>query len=102
MQIGFEGLIILSTVLLLSYLTYNTFFDDNLEAVKSTVDNREYYVQADRADAKEAANLIAEIRQRLIMLVEHVIKAYPSNDSRVILLKENFDPNVLKEGADNS
>ena len=102
MQIGFEGLIILSTVLLLSYLTYNTFFDDNLEAIKSTVDNREYYVQADREDAKDAANLIAEIRQRLIMLVEHIKKAYPPDDSRVILLKENFDPNVLKEGADNS
>ena len=102
MQIGFEGLIILSAVLLISYLTYNTFFDDNLEAVKSTVDNREYYVQADKEDAKEAANLIAEIRRRLIMLVEHFVKAYPSDDSRVILLKQNFDPNVLKEGVDNS
>lgn len=102
MQIGFEGLIILSTVLLVSYLAYTTFFADNLEAVKSTIDNREYYVQSDKEDTQGAADLIAEIRQRLIMLVEHVLKSYPPDDTKVKLLKQNFNPDVLKEGPDNS
>jgi hypothetical protein len=102
MNIGFEGLLILSTVILLSYLTYSTFFDTKLEAVKSTLDNREYYVQADKEDAKDAANLIAEIRKRIILLVEHIYKTFPPDDKIVVLLKENFNPDVFKEGDDNS
>lgn len=62
--------------LLISYLGYSTFIDDKLEPVKSSIDNKEYLVQ-DKEDAKEAADLIAVIRQRLVNLVEHLIKSYP-------------------------
>lgn len=101
MKIGFEGLVIISTILAISYLGYSTYFDDNLEKVVSNVDNREYLVQ-DKDDAKEAANLIAEIRQKLITLVEHLIKTHSPDDSRIMMLKENFDPDALREGVDNS
>lgn len=96
MQIGFEGLIILSTLILLAYFTYATFFDDNLEKIKSTIDDREYWVQ-DRDDAIAAANTIAEIRKRLILLSEHLIRTRPSNDPIVYRVKNNFDPNVIQE-----
>jgi hypothetical protein len=99
MQIGIEGLIILSTITILGYIVYITVFDENLEAVKSTIDNREYYVQ-EKDDSQEAADYLAMIRQKLMLLVTHLRKAYP-NDERTLLLK-NFDTNSLKEGADDA
>ena len=101
MNIGLEGLVILSTILLISYLGYSTFIDDKLEPVKSSIDNKEYLVQ-DKEDAKEAADLIAIIRQRLVILVEHLIRSYPPDDSRIKMLKDNFNPDSMKEGIDNS
>jgi len=100
MKIGFEGLIILTTTFIIAYLTYSTYFDEKLEKVKSTIDNREYLVQ-DKEDSFDAANLIATIRGRLVTLVDHLIKSYSSNDPRIIMLKENFNPDSLKEGVDN-
>jgi hypothetical protein len=99
MQIGTEGFIILSTITILGYILYITVFDDNLEAVKSTIDDREYYVQ-EKDDSQEAADYLAMIRQKLMLLVTHLRKAYP-NDERTLLLK-NFDANNLKEGADDA
>jgi len=100
MKIGFEGLIILSTTFIIAYLTYSAYFDENLEKVTSTIDNREYLVQ-DKEDSSDAANLIATIRGRLVTLVDHLIKSHSSNDPRIIMLKENFNPDSLKEGVDN-
>jgi len=69
--------------------------------VKSSIDNKEYLVQ-DKDDAKEAADLIAVIRQRLVILVEHLIRSYPPDDSRIKMLKDNFNPDSMKEGIDDS
>lgn len=100
MQIGFEGLIILSSLLILLYFAYNAYFDYNLEKVRSNIDNREYLVQPND-NATEAADLMAEIRQRLITLTEHLYKSY-ADDERAKLLKENFDANAFSEGAEGS
>jgi hypothetical protein len=102
MQIGLEGLIILSSIILVTYFIYTTFFDDNIEPVVSSLDDREYYVQADKEDAKDAANTIAEIRRRVVLLVEHLIKTHSADDERIIMLKDNFNPDAFKEGVDNS
>ena len=102
MEIGFEGLIILSSIIVISYILYTTYFDNNLEPIKSTKDDKEYYVQADKEDSQEAANLIAEIRQRLVTLVNHIYKSYPPNEEMVVLLHENFNPDVLKEGTEGN
>jgi predicted metal-dependent hydrolase len=101
MKIGFEGLIILSTVIIISYFTYNTFFDDNLEKVVSQVDEKEYLVQY-REDAVEAANLLAEIRRRLIMLAEHLRRAYPPDEPMIVMMNKNFNPDVIQERELNS
>jgi hypothetical protein len=100
MQIGFEGLIILSSIVIISYFAYQTVFADHLEKVRSTVDNREYLVQ-ENDDAEDAANLMAEIRRRLVLLAEHLYKAFP-DDERVVLLKSNFDANAFREGLEGS
>jgi predicted metal-dependent hydrolase len=99
MEIGVQGLIIISVSVIFGYLAYITYYNSNLETVKSKIDNREYTVQT-KADAQEAADLIAVIRQKLILLVSHLIKSNPG-DSRTELLKENFNPDKLKEGIDN-
>lgn len=99
MEIGVQGLIIISTLILFGYFAYITYYDDKLEKVKSKIDDREYTVQT-KEDAQGAADLIATIRQKLILLVNHLIKSN-GNDSRVEMLKINFDPDKLKEGIDN-
>ena len=101
MNIGTEGILILSTILLISYMSFVTLYEDNLTPIKSTIDNKEYMVQ-DKDDAQDAANLIATIRQKLVLLVDHLIKITPGDDPRIIMLKSNFNPESLKEGVDNS
>lgn len=98
MEIGVEGLIIISCIAFFSFFIYNTYFT-KLQTVKSDIDNRNYTVQT-KDDAKEAANLIAIIRKKLIILVEHLTKAFQS-DERTVRIIDNFNPDKLKEGVDN-
>lgn len=100
MNINYEGFIILSSILIIIYLIYNTYFSENLEKMISTIDNREYLVQP-KEDAHEAANLIAQIRAKISLLVEHLIKSNSPSDPRIIMLKNNYNPNNFKEGVDN-
>lgn len=99
MDIGIEGLIILSSIIFISYFVYITYYNSRLQSVKSSVDNRTYTVQT-KEDAQDAANLIATIRKKLILLVNHLIKAYPA-DERTERVADNFNPDKLKEGIDN-
>jgi hypothetical protein len=87
-------LILFGTIFYLSYL-YNYY--SKLTKIKSTFDSREYYVQ-DKDDALEAANLIGQIREKIITLIEHLKKSYP-NDERTQRLSNNYRENSLKEGV---
>lgn len=60
--------------------------------IRSTVDNREYSVR-NLPDRMMAADLLAQIRGKLISLVELVKNKYP-NDERVQNLKERFSINI--------
>lgn len=99
MEIGIEGIIILSSIIFIGYFSYVTYYNNKLETVKSNVDNRSYIVQS-KEDAKEAANLIAKIRKKLLLLINHLIKSYP-NDERTVRITDNFNPDKMKEGIDN-
>ena len=46
MEIGTQGLIIISSTLIIGYFIFITYNNSNLESVKSTVDNRDYTVQS--------------------------------------------------------
>ncbi len=99
MDIGIEGLIIIIISIFGIYYVYNYYLDNGLIKVKSKVDNEEYTVQI-KDDSAEAADLIAKIRQKLVILMEHLQKSFSSNDIRIEMLKKNFRPDRLKEGID--
>lgn len=98
MEVGIEGLIIISLTFLGLYFIQDYYANQGLTTVKSDVDDREYIVQI-KEDAKEAANLIAKIRERLVTLVEHLKKVAGNSDERVQMLQKNFRPDKLKEGV---
>jgi predicted metal-dependent hydrolase len=101
MNIENEGILIFSIIVISGFLSYSIFFSDNLEKVKSTVDDQYYLVQ-NREDSLDAANLIANIRSKLEILVEHLIKTHPADDIRIQMLKQNFKPEKIKEGDEKS
>jgi hypothetical protein len=90
---------ILILIIIFIYLIYQYHYYSNIETIVSKIDNRNYDVQI-RNDAAEAADLIAQVREKLVLLVNHMVKTFPSNP-KVMRLKKNFNPDVLKEGIDN-
>jgi hypothetical protein len=98
MEINTEGFIIIIVTLIAIYYIYNYYSDYGLIKVKSNIDNNEYTVQI-KEDSLEAANLIATVRERLLVLMEHLEKSYGKDDKRVMQLKKNFRPDRLKEGV---
>ena len=98
MEIGSEGLVILVLILICFYLVFHYNNQKGLTKVVSNVDNEEYTVQI-KDDSKEAADLIAKIKKRLIILQEHLKKTYGNSDNRVSSLERNFRPDAIKEGV---
>jgi predicted metal-dependent hydrolase len=98
MEINIEGFIIIIATIIGIYYIYNYYANYGLITVKSNVDNKEYIVQI-KDDSLEAANLIAKIREKLVILMEHLEKSYGKNDNRIKQLKKNFRPDRLKEGV---
>lgn len=90
-------IIILSIIFI--YLLYQYHYYSNIETIVSKIDNRNYDVQI-KEDANGAADLIAQVREKLVLLVNHMFKILPTNP-KVMRLKKNFNPDVLKEGIDN-
>jgi len=99
MEINTEGLIIIIVTIIGIYYIYNYYANIGLMTVRSKIDDNEYTVQI-KDDSLEAANLIAKIREKLVILMEHLEKSFSLNDERVRLLKKNFRPDRLKEGVD--
>jgi len=99
MEFNNNTLFIILLIIILSFLFYQYKYYSSIETIVSNVDNRNYDVQI-KNDSLEAANLIANIRQRLILLVQHMYKNFPNNP-KVIRLNKNFNPDVIKEGIDN-
>lgn len=67
----------------------------DLVYVQSPVDKRKYLVR-DMHDKIQAANLLANLRQRLILLNTNLEKHYP-NDSRVATVISRFNPDAISE-----
>lgn len=99
MEIGIQGLLIIGLTLIFAYLLYYYHYYSKIEKIISKVDNNEYEVQI-KEDAQEAADLIAQIRQRLVLIVDHLIKTYP-DEERTKMMKRNFRPDRIKEGIDD-
>jgi len=99
MDIGFQGIVIIILGIAFIYLLYYYHYYSKIETIVSTVDNKEYEVQI-KEDAQEAADLIAQIRQKLVLIVDHLVKSYPDED-RSQRMKTNFRPDNIKEGIDD-
>lgn len=99
MEVGTEGLVILFSIIIGGYYIINMYNEKDLVKITSSVDNEKYTVQI-KEDSKEAADLIAKIKQRIITLIEHMEKTFGISDERVANLKNNFRPDRLKEGVD--
>lgn len=99
MDISLEGIIILLITIVGVYYLYNYYLNEGLIKVKSNIDNKEYTVQL-KDDAREAADLIATIKNKLKTLLEHLEKTYGNSDDRIIMLKKNYRPEKLSEGVD--
>ena len=98
MEVGSEGLVILFSIIIGGYYIINMYNEKDLVKITSSVDNEKYTVQI-KDDSKEAADLIAKIKQRIITLIEHMEKTFGISDERVANLKNNFRPDRLKEGV---
>jgi hypothetical protein len=98
MEVGTEGLVILFSIIIGGYYIINIYNEKDLVKITSSVDNEKYTVQI-KEDSKEAADLIAKIKQRIITLIEHMEKTFGISDERVANLKNNFRPDRLKEGV---
>jgi hypothetical protein len=99
MEISIQGFIIIFLSIIFVFILYQYHYYSKIENIVSTIDNRNYEVQI-KDDAQEAANLIAQIREKLILITDHLIKTYP-NEDRTIRLKQNFRPDNIKEGIDD-
>jgi predicted metal-dependent hydrolase len=99
MEISIQGLIILILGIIFVFILYQYHYYSKIENIVSSIDNRNYEVQI-KDDAQEAANLMAQIREKLIIITDHLIKSYP-DDERCDRLKKNFKPDNIKEGIDN-
>ena len=99
MEIGIQGLLIIILGLIFIYLLYYYHYHSKIETIVSKIDNNEYEVQI-KNDSQEAADLIAQIRQKLVLIVNHLIKTYP-NEDRCVRMKKNFRPDRIKEGIDD-
>ena len=98
MEVGSEGLVILFSIIIGGYYIIHMYNEKDLVKITSSVDNKKYTVQI-KEDSKEAADLIAKIKQRIITLIEHMEKTFGISDERVANLKNNFRPDRLKEGV---
>jgi WLM domain len=93
-----QGIVIIGT-LFLGYLIYDKYMVGNLEYVKSTVDGREYLVQA-LPDKQAAADLLARIGNNLETLIHHLEKT-AAGDPRVVRIVTHFNRDALSEGVDS-
>lgn len=84
---------------LVAYLVWDTYYEGEVEKVRSRVDGNDYTVRV-MPDKQEAADLLAEIRERLEKLVAYVAKKAPE-DPRTQNIVRNFRPERISEGPEN-
>jgi hypothetical protein len=71
-----------------------------VEYVKSTIDDKTYLVQK-LPDSKEAADRLANLNRDAHTLIKHLMSKYPKNKS-VKRLYEKYNDNAISEGSHKS
>jgi hypothetical protein len=88
---------LLLVVVIVGYVAHYVIQKLNKTTVRSLTDNREYEVR-DLPDSVDAANMLADISDRLTKLVEHVVKNDHDRDG-VRQLKRNFNSRNIIENS---
>lgn len=91
--------ITIGIIIVICTMKYEEFTSD-IELVNSTVNNKKYLVR-NKPDKQKAANILANISEKLQTLVDHLIQKY-SDDQRVKLLYSRFNPDNISETAYNN
>jgi len=91
---------IICFVLIISAFIYYEGENNEVEYIKSNIDNNLYLVRK-MEDNQDAANILATIRQKLTKLSNTCLTKYPKNEA-VIRLNEKFNPNNISETGKNS
>ena len=97
-----DKLIIIITIFIIGISVYMVVENklSDLEYIISDIDNKKYLVQR-HPDNKEAANLMAKVKQKLVKLCEYCYKEHIDKDS-IKRLKQKFNHDVIVEVAKNS
>ena len=90
---------LIAIIILLGYIYYDSYHSDLVKEV-SDVDGKSYLVR-NMPDKKEAANLIAKTKQKLIKLADYLENKYP-NDPRTERIIVNFKPDKIMESTPDS
>ena len=88
---------LLLVVVIVGYVAHYVIQKLNKTTVRSLTDNREYEVR-DLPDSVDAANMLADISDRLTKLVEHFVKNDHDRDG-VRQLKRNFNSRNIIENS---
>ena len=82
-------------IVIIIFLIFYQFGYTQLVYVKSHFDN-DYHLVRNYEDKKEAAELMAKIKKRLVILIKYLKQEYP-DDERVKLLVSRFNENNIQE-----
>jgi hypothetical protein len=93
-------LIFIIVIVVFYMLIYFDEKNNELKKVKSTVDGREYLVRGDLEDNIQAANLLAEVRKKMVELSDYLQVKHPK-DARVIKLKKFSPDNIVEKTKDS-
>lgn len=98
-MINFVGIITIF-VLIISLYFYSEHYFNEVEYVKSTVDNMYYLVQ-NLPDKQESSNLLANVNIRIKKFLKHLRKKY-YNNSDIMRLYRNYNEHQISESLPNS
>ena len=96
---NFIFIYLIAIIILLGYIYYDSYHTDLVKET-SSVDGKTYLVR-NLPDKKEAADLIASVKEKLVKLVDYLENKYP-NDPRVERMVINFKPDKIMESTPDS
>lgn len=97
-----DNFILIFIVVIVIFYLFIYFDEKNseLKKIQSTVDGRYYLVRGDLKDNKQAANLLAEVRKKMMELSDYLQVKFPK-DERVTRLKKFSPDNIVEKSRDS-
>lgn len=91
------SVILIMTIIIIFYIQNQ---NSEVEYVVSDIDGQRYLVK-NLPDKKKAADVLANLNKSLTKLISEMEKAYP-DDTDVKRLKDNYNPDTISEGTENT